>query len=186
MSFFSALLSDGSSNVMSQDSCYQVDDNAMQPTYSGDVEFQNDDSMSLQNANTGPIGKLLLYLFVKGHDREILTIGIVLYYFIGSCSFIFFRNYTQRRRFYVTSELKRETIQVSGSSGVPLHSLYFSERTMHLWTISLTVLTSLLGDHHHEVTEVAKISWWSWFESFNGHMTNLGKSYLEHSRFFNS
>ena len=109
MSFFSALLSDGGSNMMSQDSCYQVDDNVMQPTYSGDVEFQNDDSMSLQNANTGPIGKLLLYLFVKGHAREILTIGIVLYYFIGSCSFIFFRNYTRRRRFYVTSELKRET-----------------------------------------------------------------------------
>ena len=57
--------------MMSQDSCYQVDDHAMHPTYSGDVEFQSDDATSLQSANTGPIGKLLFIFFCQ---REILII----------------------------------------------------------------------------------------------------------------
>ena len=46
--------------MMPQDSGYQVDDNTMHPTYSGDAEFQIGDATSLQSANTGPIGKLLL------------------------------------------------------------------------------------------------------------------------------
>ena len=73
------MLSDESSNMMPQDSGYQIDDNTMHPTYSGDAEFQIGDA-TLQSANTGPIGKLFL-ISVKGHAREIVTIGIVLWHF---------------------------------------------------------------------------------------------------------